>query len=213
MRRHKANRSSTPRADVYREMLEYTKDALLARASRFRMSLLTIGAVVLVTLVWSAAAHAIAPLSALTLLPPLLALAYWLDARFVARWRRDLLERWRDGDLDLDILRVALRANVVLPRRTLDGMLEGLPSVSGKLEATERGRLADAVEATDAMKRDQALATGLSRSIALAAVVIGATWGSWRPLVALTLAPLPLLILRLKHRAAVDGRTALGPPA
>jgi hypothetical protein len=132
------------------------------------------------------------PLLGGLLIVPAVGVGLTLDARAVARWRREVLAAWVAGRLDLDVLRDSFTSVKPLPARTLAGLFDPLPARTPPAPA-----VADAVRAADrAAVRGMVVGTA-GLTILVAAVGVAAAVGSAWPLVGL---PLGLTVCWLARR-------------
>lgn len=67
------------------------------------------------------------PMALVIALVPLFALFRCADIWLLRRWERAIIDLWREGGLEFDDFRAAIRPLRMLPQNTLSGMLELLP--------------------------------------------------------------------------------------
>jgi hypothetical protein len=182
----------------------------------FRRQAVAVVGLIALTVVYSLAAGQWRALAALLLLVPLCGLFLLRDGRIVERWRGQLLERWIEKEIDFEAFFAAMRANPRLPSRTLDGMLQTLPSL-GDLTSEQTlqppTRRAIAAACVDSHRRQSdALLLKVPASGIVAVVVLAAAWtDSWRPLiggVALVLLPVVGAWRRRRRRAICEAEVA-----
>ena len=83
-----------------RQAMQWTADALGRRLVRFRNLTITVGIVILVSLVASIALRSWRPLLGLLVLVPLCGVFWCRDATWVGRWQGRILALWCEGRLD-----------------------------------------------------------------------------------------------------------------
>src|SRR5262249_14724507 len=118
----------------------------------------------------------------------------------------ELLARWVKRDIDFVAFRNAIRANPVLPKHTVEGMLATLPD-AGDLVAEQgilelsRKAIAAATQARHRARSNEIALKAAGRGVAAVAIIAAAAMRTWGPLVGL--APLllfPLLSIWMKRR-------------
>lgn len=122
---------------LYRVAVQQTTSAIDARARYFRVAVVAVALVLVVSTAWALWARSFAPLLGMVLVVPVCGAFLSSDQRLLNKWRTELLGVWVDRNLDLAAFRLAMRANAALPKETVEGMLSTLPSV-GDLAAEQR---------------------------------------------------------------------------
>ncbi len=121
----------------YKVAINDTIQMIESRARTYRNLVVVVTLMSLGILVWASISRTVRPLSCFALLVPACGLFFVLDARAVSAWRSRLLDGWSSGEIDFGGFRGAVNANVLLPKGTLQSMLETLPS-TGDLLAERR---------------------------------------------------------------------------
>jgi hypothetical protein len=175
------------------------------RARLHRDAVVVIGLLLVGAVAWALFALSWRPLIALALVPPLVALHLWRDARAVEHWRGPIVDAWADEGMEFGAYVSTVRANKAIPAQTLDGMLASLPPASLDESTRRAPAVRDGVrvvaEIAAARARDHALLVGLARSAAVIVAAVAIATGSLVPLAAIALA----LLFFLGERA-VDAR-------
>jgi hypothetical protein len=178
-----------------REAMQWTVDALGHRLVGFRNLVLTIGLVVLVSMVAAIVLRSWLPLLGLFVVVTLCGVYWCRDETQVGRWQGRILDLWHEDKLDLDVLAETLLLTPGLPHRLLGGMLDGLPTRSrGFPRITPDLRTATALtmQTINRCHWDWTALATLAHSVVLASLAWAVLAGSFRPILGLVLAPLVL---------------------
>lgn len=167
----------------------------------FRNQIVAVAATAIVMIVWAILIGSFAPLAGLAVLLPVCGAFLLADHHVVENWRTDLLRSWTAGDLEFEAYRAAIRANPVLPKATLEGMLATLPSADTLPEERQIGAAARrAIALRLLMKHDaerKALAAKTAAgTLAACSMIIAAGLRRWEPMLGLVAVPLTLWLGR-----------------
>lgn len=189
---------------VYQDAIQLTKSVVNQRARIFRNQVVLVVVIAFCSIGGAIALRQPGPLSGLLALVPVCGLYLWFDARQVARWRADSLSMWAKRDIDLLPFSHAVRANPILPRATIDSMLDSLATMQvGLLEsrasAQTRQAVAKVAAIADALDLGQfAAKIGITAIVSTIAFWAAAT-RTWMPLcLAVAILFLPLILWRLR---------------
>ncbi len=180
-------------------------DTIGSRARAYRNLVVVVVLTGFSLLIWAIVAWSISSLSGFILLLPVCSFYFLMDDRLLNRWRSCLLTDWVAANLELRYFRDAINANSLLPKETLQGMLETLPAMG---DVTDQGILPDTREAIAGFvsfihvcRTDAIAFRTAGYALAGCSLVIAAMLHSWRPLLGMAaLAPVPLIRNYVKSR-------------
>ena len=108
----------------YRIAIDLFTSSIDRRARAYRNLVVAVVMLVAASIGLSLGLWSAFPLTLSLLVVPVCGLFFWMDAKTVHRWRSKTLASWVLGEIDLAALCQAIRANPLLPTKTVDGMLE-----------------------------------------------------------------------------------------
>jgi hypothetical protein len=141
--------ATAPPASPYAEAVDSTRDLLAERARRHKRLVMGLCLGMAVAIGLALVLKRPAPLLVALVVPAFVIAYFALDLASVRQWRQRLLDAWARGDVDLSIFDSMLRQVPALPPRTIEGLLDTLPPVTGLLRPKERVLVADAHCALD----------------------------------------------------------------
>jgi hypothetical protein len=199
----------------YRAAISATETAINDRAALFRRQAIAVVAAIVLALAGALVAGQWRVLAALLFLVPLSGAFFIGDFRILERWRRLLLDPWVEREIDFEAFRAAMLAHPRLPRGTLEGMLETLPSATDltseqTLQRPTRQAIAEACR-TNHRRYADALFTRVLASAVVAAAVTTAAWSAAAPALAVGAVLLAMVIgvgawTRYRRLAACEAR-------
>lgn len=168
----------------YRTAIAFTVDAIHARAYAARLSTVALALVFVIVVPLSIYALGWRGLVAVFWIVPLAGAFFLADSILLSRWQKRLLASWSAGRIDFFALISALRAQSMLPKDTLEGMIASLPSapdlvVEQAQVAEIRERIASLVQLNsryESNRRGLRLSSSLLLAIGLSSVAVFG-WG------------------------------------
>lgn len=191
----------------YRVAVDLTSQTIAQRARNFRNLVIAVVVVCCSCIVWISLARTLAPFAMLFSLLPAIGIFFFLDARLVDDWRSCITEAWVRGDVAFHAFVVAISANPILPKATLQGMLSTLPE-EGKAapQSTSSTRTREAVAevsvSVNAYRTDILALWAVGYVIAATSLIVSVVMWFWLPLLGVSLVlTLPLIkTALLRHR-------------
>jgi hypothetical protein len=115
---------------------------------------------------------------------------FCVDARVLNEWRREILTLWIARDIDFTAFAGSLRANPVLPKETISGMLLTLPCADNlvteqKLLSPTREAIATVSLGMHRSRADALLLQTIASAIVVSALLAARWTAAWNPLCAL----------------------------
>src|SRR4051794_28880951 len=107
--------------------MDLTAETIAKRSKRYRKLVVSVVAIALVLLAWTAITRAVQPLVGLIAVVPLCSLFFAMDSKLLHDWARHLLEAWTRDEVDLVAFSQTISSNTTLPGATLEGMVAMLP--------------------------------------------------------------------------------------
>lgn len=133
--------TSTP-SGPYAALIELARIVVALRARRYRQLVVALSAMAMVATVGAMLYPDARWLLVVGMLPTTVGIFFVADARAVHAWREHVLQRWREGEVRIDLLRTTLRQVPGLPPLTLEGLLEALPNwIAVDIPAADRSML------------------------------------------------------------------------
>lgn len=162
--------------------INMTLRAIEERARLYRGLIVIVSVTSVLSLLLAALLRSWTPLLGFGLLVPLAGGYLLLDGKRVGDWRKDILESWGSGNLNLAVFAKAIAAYPTIPPRTLDGMLSTLPKFSSeqRLDALSDTQKQQAIARSDAASRKQELRTVLAVAALTLAVGLAAAAAEFR---------------------------------
>lgn len=131
---------------TYRNAIDITLKAIEKRAKNYRnlialVVMVGIGSISSAIVTWT-----LAPVAGLLFIFPVCGLFFFLDSIQLNKWRSTLLISWIREELDFWAFRDVIRVNPHLPKLTVQGMIETLPtSPDWAMEQAASGKTREAV--------------------------------------------------------------------
>jgi hypothetical protein len=198
----------------YSNAIKGTSRTIERRIKYFRVLIIIVASIVVVSAAWSAIGLTLIPLSGLLLLFPTITAYFWIDSRLLDTWRSQLMESWKGKQLDLRTFHETMTSIPTLPKGTLNGMLATLPISSNDervISASTRGAIAVTVTRLNRYHSDPLALNAGACAIAASAVIFAAGTRAWQPMLAIavvTTMPLLRRWIRLFHLAKMQGIVA-----
>jgi hypothetical protein len=184
---------------AYKIAIDLTMDTIGNRAKAYRNLVVTVVLTGFFIIAWAIVARAISPFSGFILLFPLCSFYFHMDNRLLNRWRSILLADWVAANIEFRYFREAINANPMLPKETLQGMLETLPAMGDNvtdqgIPSATREAIAVFVSFIHACRADAIAFRTMGYATAGCSLVVAATLHNWRPLLGvIALVPIPLI--------------------
>lgn len=179
---------------AYKNAIDLTMETIGSRAKSYRNLVVAVVLTGICSIVWTVAAWTISPLSGLILLFPLCSLYFLMDSRILSRWRSRLLADWVKGNIEFRYFQDAVNANPVLPKETLQGMLDTLPAVSDQgISLATREAIAGFATFIHTCRTDVMALRTVGYALAGGSLIIAVILRTWHPLLGIiTLVLIPL---------------------
>jgi hypothetical protein len=182
-----------------RQAINLTEGTLLVRVKWYRGLVICILLVAFFSILLASVQQSWFPLLGLLLFLPLTGAFLYVDGLLLNGWQKELLKRWANEQLELDIFCDVICTIRVVPEQIIQGMLFSLPTRKN-LQITEgpdplfRLGLAKTIQTINACQSDQTLLAGLGLTVGIAPLVLAVVLSSWTLLFGLLLV-IPLFCL------------------
>lgn len=169
-----------------KEALIFTANTIDLRAFRFKNFVIAIVINSLTSIVWATIQKSWLSLLGILLILPFSGIFLYLDTRRVSQWQQQILEMWIQETLDFDIFSKTILTIRMLPKHTLEGMLDTLPkskNAKGKKISTDtRKALAMTLQTISNCQSDRTAFFTLAVTVGLLSLVFVLLLWSWEPL-------------------------------
>lgn len=110
-----------------KQIIDLTSQTIDKRAKNYRNLIIAVVAATLLTIAASIITFSFQIIFCLFILFPIYGIFAWLDAKLLNKWRQQILTKWINENLNLDIFKKAMGTIPMLPPKTLKSMLDTLP--------------------------------------------------------------------------------------
>jgi len=184
---------------TYRLAIDQTTQTIDRRSKHFRNLIVAVTFVGLGSTLWAGIAWSWLPLTGIFLLVPFCGLYLFIDGKLLDHWRQELFSVWEKGEIDFQALHDAVISISTLPKDSVLGMLDTLPS-AGDLVAEQgiststRKAVAAVVTTINTCRSDAIALTAAGYTITGCVIIAAIAFWQWQPLLGLFVVGLPLLL-------------------
>jgi hypothetical protein len=148
---------------------------------------------------WAVIARSWLPLAGIFLLVPFCGLHFFIDGKLLDQWRQELFADWEKGEIDFRALYDAVISISTLPKDSVKGMLDTLPSsgdlvTEQRISSSTRKAVAAVVTTINNCRSDDIALTAAGYTITGSVIIAAIAFWQWQPLLGLFAVGLILLL-------------------
>ncbi|TFG37660.1 MAG: hypothetical protein E4H46_01340 [Desulfobacterales bacterium] len=189
---------------AYRLAIDQTTQTIDMRAKYYRILVIAVVLVSLVSIIWSLIAWAWSPLACCFSLIPVCGFYFSFDNRLLNHWQSRLLDSWSNREIDFHAFSSAVSAISTLPEGTVQGMLATLPQAGDllaeqKVSPSTRQAVAALFTTKYACRSDMLALKTVASTIVAVSVIVSIGYRMWQPLLGMmAVIVIPLAQNRMK---------------
>ncbi len=181
------------------QAIRLTTQAIDKRGALYRYLVVAVVLVGFASLIWALIRWSWWPLLGLISLVSLCSAFFCLDVYLVNRWRRQVLEMWIQGRIEVDNFCDTMMNLRVLPERTLQGLLDTLPAekklgIREKVSPSMRNAVVLTISIIHACQFNRTISVTAAYTLASIFALCTALYHSWGTLVGLLLIPVVIVL-------------------
>lgn len=179
-----------------REAFNLTTQMLNSRIRRYKTLIISIGVVVIASIIWTIAWKEWSPLLCLILPVPLCGIFFSNDAGLISRWQNQILNLWIHDELDIGLFIDTISQVRMFPKHTLQSMLATLPSreIASNQTIEMKEALLITLQTINRCQIERIVFITIAFSLGLAFIALALIHLSWNYLFGLFLIPVFIII-------------------